>query len=434
MLVKKYIKIAACLIDRIRFISGCIIISDILLLCPSVFPLSAKAETVPQTQQMSSTYFHKNHVAQSWTNKIRWFSLKPAVHKNWEVIPDHEDPLKSAIIPRKNDFQVDITKKIIVLFAKKSSAYDIGLSRILTVFYNKRIPATFTIVNFKNDPILGRKYLNLARSHNFDLIIAMGSQSTYFVHNEYKKIRKGSIPVVTALSKDPVLLGQVPDYTSGSGTKIAYTSVAMPIESQMVYLNKLMPDLKNIGVMYGRRNKSAVESQVKPMKKIARKQNIHVIDVVVESKNIAEAAQELKVKIPAAIAEMKRDDPQLQKSTFWITGSTTVFDNLDTICRVANKVPVLSFSPQHVLEGEISSVLAVGVSFESNAHLAALFAIDILAGRKKPETMKVGVPNPPDIAINFQKAREIGLRIPFSFFESASFIYGPDGKTVRGTH
>jgi putative ABC transport system substrate-binding protein len=43
----------------------------------------------------------------------------------------------------------------------------------------------------------------------------------------------------------------------------------------------------------------------------------------------------------------------------------------------------------------------------------------------------VGLVSPPDIAISFLKAREIGLRLPFSFFERASFIYDYDGKAVR---
>jgi putative ABC transport system substrate-binding protein len=39
--------------------------------------------------------------------------------------------------------------------------------------------------------------------------------------------------------------------------------------------------------------------------------------------------------------------------------------------------------------------------------------------------------SPPDIAISFLKAREIGLRVPFSFFERASFVFDYEGKPVR---
>ena len=35
------------------------------------------------------------------------------------------------------------------------------------------------------------------------------------------------------------------------------------------------------------------------------------------------------------------------------------------------------------------------------------------------------------MAISFLKAREIGMRIPFSFFEIASFIYDYNGEPVR---
>ena len=45
--------------------------------------------------------------------------------------------------------------------------------------------------------------------------------------------------------------------------------------------------------------------------------------------------------------------------------------------------------------------------------------------------LSVGIVSPPDISINFRKAREIGLEIPFSFFESASFVYDYEGRIVR---
>jgi hypothetical protein len=39
--------------------------------------------------------------------------------------------------------------------------------------------------------------------------------------------------------------------------------------------------------------------------------------------------------------------------------------------------------------------------------------------------------SPPDIAISFLKAREIGLKVPFPFFENASFVYDYEGRPVR---
>ena len=45
--------------------------------------------------------------------------------------------------------------------------------------------------------------------------------------------------------------------------------------------------------------------------------------------------------------------------------------------------------------------------------------------------LHTGSSNAPDIAINFLKAQEIGLRIPFSVFESAAFVYDYGGLRVR---
>ncbi len=92
---------------------------------------------------------------------------------------------------------------------------------------------------------------------------------------------------------------------------------------------------------------------------------------------------------------------------------------------------MLSVVPDVVQAGDDSAVLSIGISFESNAHLAAIYAADVLLGRAKAGDLKVGIVSPPDIAINFRKAREIALEIPFHFFESAGFIYDYEGRPVR---
>jgi putative tryptophan/tyrosine transport system substrate-binding protein len=57
--------------------------------------------------------------------------------------------------------------------------------------------------------------------------------------------------------------------------------------------------------------------------------------------------------------------------------------------------------------------------------------LDILYNGKKPATMPAGVVSPPDLAISFMKSRQIGLEIPFSFFENAGYVYDHNGKVVR---
>ena len=55
----------------------------------------------------------------------------------------------------------------------------------------------------------------------------------------------------------------------------------------------------------------------------------------------------------------------------------------------AGRVPVLSMIPEIVTAGEDTAVVATGISFESNAHLAAIYGADILMGRAKAGDLKV---------------------------------------------
>ena len=141
--------------------------------------------------------------------------------------------------------------------------------------------------------------------------------------------------------------------------------------------------------------------------------------------------EEMPQKMAAAIAAMKANDPELKKSFFWITGSTAVFTEMGIINANAGAVPVLSVVPNVVKAGDESAALAVGISFESNARLAAAYSFAILDKRAKPGELKVGIVEPPDIAINFKKARVAGLKIPYAFFELAWYVYDAEGKPAR---
>ena len=128
---------------------------------------------------------------------------------------------------------------------------------------------------------------------------------------------------------------------------------------------------------------------------------------------------------------MRKNDPDLTDSIFWITGSTTVFSEIATINANSFRVPVLSTVTDVVQAGDNTAALSVGISFESNAYQAALFAIDILENLRKPGDISVGIVSPPDVAISFRKAREIGMRIPMPLFEGASVIFDNDGRLAR---
>ena len=357
------------------------------------------------------------------TDIAAWFSLEDRVSNNWHLSAG-ETPARLSI-QAKTPME-GTTYRILVMFPKQSSAYDTAMAQILSVFFDKKMSGKFTLINFEGDETAGLAFIAEAERERYDLIFSMGSQSTAFLHEHYGE---GTVPVVSICSKDPVLMGQMASYEQGSGTHMAYTSLDVPINSQMAYLKRLIDDLNQVAVLYARANTSAVMTQVEPLKAACQRENISVLDVAVEDRSNVRA--ELAAKVPEATAAMLEQDPQAKRSIFWITGSTSVFREIDLINQGAGKIPVLSAVPNVVHAGDSSAVLSIGVSFENNAQIAALYAVRILTQQIRPGELGVGLVSPPDIAINFKKAREIGLKIPFSFFESASFVYDHDGILVR---
>jgi putative ABC transport system substrate-binding protein len=358
-----------------------------------------------------------------------WFQVDEKAAADWQITrPDPADDQRLLIRRRSPPagLQAAPVHRVMVIYPRKSSAYDVAMGTLLQDFAARPLALEFLAVNFGGDPQRGARLIEEAEREGHALIYAMGSETVDWL---YQAHRGAGIPVVTICAKDPVQLGQMPDYAQGSGSNFAFTSLNLLLDVQVEYLQELKPGLKNIGILVDSRNASAVETQARPIAEALCKQGVRVINVAVSDP--ARAREQLAALLPQAVAEMRQNDPALQRSVFWITGSTSVFAEISTINAHSDKVPVLAVVPEVVQAGADSAVLSIGVSFESNAQLAAVYGADILMGKAKPGDLKVGVVSPPDIALNFQRARAIGLKIPFGFFEAATFIYDAEGRPVR---
>jgi putative tryptophan/tyrosine transport system substrate-binding protein len=354
-----------------------------------------------------------------------WFKFNPSVLDKWVVSETPGNPNRIKISSRRIE-AADFRLKMLVVYPRPSSAYDIAITKILNVFEDKSLEVEITVVNFQNDDALGKEVLTFAAARRFDLIMAMGSETTAWFWDNYKN---GDIPVVTVCSKDPVVLGQSPGYNRGSGTNFAFTSLNMPIDVQMGYVAELKPKLRNIAVLVDSRNVSAIETQAKPVITYAKSKGIRILELSVQNPDNAKA--ELERMVRDSTAQMMKNDPTLTDSIYWVTGSTSVFREIATINAHAGRAAVISVVPEIVRGGDDSAVLSIGISFESNAHMAAVYAADVIRNRSRVSDLKVGLVTPPDIAISFRKLREIAMTVPLSFFESAGTIYNYEGKAIR---
>lgn len=353
-----------------------------------------------------------------------WFRIGPDALPDWSVERRPDRPEEVTLRPRRA--QAGPLRRVMVAYPRPSDAYDVAMATMLTVFIRKGLDVAVTAVNFGNDDMKGQALLQQVADEDFSLILAMGSESTAWLWQHY---RGGAIPVVTVCAKDPVLLGQSPGYDRGSGTNFAFTSLNVPIDVQMAYLKTLKPALKTIAVIEDPQNVSALETQVKPLQAYAQAQGLRVMTLSLKDPDIA--AAELARLVGGAVTEMARSDPSFEASVFWVTGSTSIFHQMPVINAHAGRVPVLSAVPDLVRAGEDSAALSIGIRFESNAHMAALYALDVLSGRVDAGRLAVGVVSPPDIAVSFRRLRAIGATLPLALFEAAGTVYDDESRLAR---
>ncbi len=345
---------------------------------------------------------------------------------NWNLTAESADQTRYTLAPKGVEAFQGAPKRVLIPFAKPSPPFDGTLTKMLDVLYEKRVPVTLHLWHYKQKLDVLAAIIAFGEANRFDLLAPMGSEATQNVHDTYLN---GPLPVLSLFTKDPVLQGWVKDYDKGSGTNLAYCSVAVPIDVQIAYMRQLNPGVTNIAVMYSSNSQSTIDAQVTPLKEAAGPEGITVFDVVVTDDNKPEP--ELSAQIPRAIEKMRASDPDLGKSVFWATGTTSVINSVDLISKIVGKVPVLASYPDMVKEGSGSAIMSVGIEYENVGYLAAASMLDILYNGARPGEMKIGVISPPDLAINFLKAHEIGAKIPFSFFENASYVYDDQGKIAR---
>ncbi|MGF1877596.1 hypothetical protein L4D77_20040 [Photobacterium frigidiphilum] len=311
--------------------------------------------------------------------------------------------------------------KVWVLVSRKANSYDTALATMLNVFRRELGNATFRVflLPATDDAII--RWTKLAES-KADLIYTVGSKATVQLHELYAGQR---LPVVSVNAKDPVLLGLTNNYLS-SNNNFAFTSLNLPADITLNFLLKFKPELSQIGVLYAKKNTSAYLTQYLPLKKEAQKRGIEVVTFEVDE---SQADSSLEMVMQSQVKQMQLLDPN--QSILWLTGSSSLLDRIDEINQLAEGIPLLTVVPDAVNNTEQSALMSVGVSFENNAHQAALYGVRILRDGVLPRDLPVGVLSPPDISINFKQAEAIKAQIPFVLIEMASDLYAPDGNAIR---
>lgn len=191
------------------------------------------------------------------------------------------------------------------------------------------------------------------------------------------------------------------------GYNVTGTSDQNPIEKQGELLLNLVPDAKNVGIVY---NASEVNSQlqVAHMTAYMQSRNVTVVEsTFADINHMQQATQALVGKVDA----------------IYLPTDNAVASSMAQVVTVAEdaKIPVICGAITQVEGGGIATY---GIDYYKLGYQSGEMALKILNGEAEPAAMPIEFANEDDLAlvINKGEADLIGLDIPQELLEQAQFV------------
>lgn len=246
------------------------------------------------------------------------------------------------------------------------------------------------IVDYQNAQNDRNNATNIAQkfvSEKVDLIIAITTPSAQAAAQEAK-----GIPVVFSAVTDPVAAGLVTSFDQ-PGEYITGTSDKVPIARQVELMQKFIPTLKTIGIVYNSGEVNA-EVQVKEAEKAAQEKGLKVEALGISNNTeIQQAAESLAGKVDAYLVLV---------DNMVVAG----FDTLQQVALKANK-PVFASDSDTVKRGAVATYgldqFKIGVQ-------TGMMAARILKG-ESPKNIPVEVLKDVSLTVNEDAVKKYGLTI-----------------------
>lgn len=233
-----------------------------------------------------------------------------------------------------------------------------------------------------------------------DLIFAIGTPAAQAAFNTTK-----DIPIITTAVTDAVQAGLVKSKDK-SGTNVAGTSDAVPLEKQLKLIKEIVKDVKTIGVLF---NTSEVNSeiQVNELKELAKKNNIEVIAQGISSVNdISQSLESILGKI----------DVLYTPADNLVASAMPIIANK----AIANKIPIMGAEEAHVKNG---ALITEGINYKKLGFEAGLMASDVLKGKDISE-LPVKALEDTELVINEDTLKSLSIDIDKEIMSRAKLIKG----------
>ena len=233
-----------------------------------------------------------------------------------------------------------------------------------------------------------------------DMIFAIGTPSAQSAANSTNEI-----PIFITAVTDAVQAGLV-ESVEKSGTNVAGTSDAAPIEIQLKLMKTLLPDAKKVGILY---NTSEINSeiQVQQVKDLAPNYDLEILAVGVNNTN----------DISQSLQSIIGDIDVIYALTDNIVASAMP---LITTEAMARNIAVIGAEEAHVTAGALATE---GINYFDLGFQTGIMAAKVLNGQDISQ-MPVSALQDMELVINESVAKELGLIIPEEIKVKAKMVEG----------
>ncbi len=233
-----------------------------------------------------------------------------------------------------------------------------------------------------------------------NLIFAIGTPAAQVAYNTTK-----SIPIITTAVTDALQAGLVKTQEK-SGTNVAGTSDAVPLDKQLKLIQDIVKDVKTIGVIY---NTSEVNSeiQVGNLKELANKNNIEVITIGISSVN------DISQSLDSILDDV---DVLYTPTDNLVASSMAIIANK----AIDKKVPIIGAEEAHVNGG---ALITDGINYKQLGYEAGIMAVEVLNGQDITE-LSVKPLDDTEVVINEDTLNKLSITIDDEIMSRAKLVKG----------
>lgn len=231
-----------------------------------------------------------------------------------------------------------------------------------------------------------------------DLVLAIATPAAQSMAAETK-----DIPILVTAVTDPAESDLV-ESNEAPNTNVSGTSDINPVSDQIALLQQLVPDAKNIAIMYCSGEQNSV-LQAKMAKEAADKLGISSKEETVSNTNdVAQVAESLIGKYDAV----------------YIPTDNVLASSMPLLSSITNSkgLPVIVGEEGMVQGGGLASV---AIDYTELGKLTGKMAVDIFNG-KDIKTMPIQYTENPQLVVNKKVADEMGITIPDDVASKAKMI------------